>query len=237
MSKSGATGQVEDLKGVFISFEGIDGSGKSTVAARVAEAVRATGQDVVLTREPGGTDIAEAIRGVILGAAAAGMEAETETLLFSAARAELVAKLIEPSLQRGAIVVTDRFADSTLAYQWGGRGLSRDLVEASQVLATAGCRPALTILLDLPVDIALGRRAADSDGVNRLDQESVDFHHRVREAYLSLAREEPERWRVIDAMPSPESVLANVKEQIDATGLLTNRLLTAPMLDGAREAL
>lgn len=216
--------RAERMSGVFIALEGIDGSGKSTVAQRLADAVRAVGLEVVLTREPGGTAIGEQVRDVLLGARSLDMRPETEALLFAAARAQHVAELIRPALQRGAEVISDRFTDSSLAYQWGGRELSKELVIGAQTLATGGLEPDLKLLLDLPVELALRRRNPDADSSNRIDREAVDFHNRVREAYHSLAAADPQRWRVLDAAQPVDGVVEQAMRAIDESGLLSKRL-------------
>jgi dTMP kinase len=158
------------LSDVFIALEGIDGSGKSTIADRLVVAFQEAGEKAVLTREPGGTAIGEQIRTVLLGQASTSMLPVTEMLLFAAARAQLVGEVIRPALADGMIVVIDRFSDSSLAYQWGARGLDKRVVAFVQELATGGLEPDLKILLDLPVETALGRRMAESQDVNRLDR-------------------------------------------------------------------
>lgn len=193
------------MPGIFIVIEGIEGSGKTTAVRRLAEALEAAHYDVVATREPGGTAIGERIRAFLLDDRVA-FCAETEALLFAAARAQHVREVILPALERGAIVVCDRFVDSSLAYQWGGRGLPKEAVLAAQALATRGVVPDLKILLDLPVDAGLARRASDEGPMNRIDEESQAFHERVRSAYHALVAEDPGRWRVVDAGQSPESV-------------------------------
>jgi dTMP kinase len=192
--------------GVFITFEGIDGSGKSTVATEVVRRLRDQfDREIVLTREPGGTSLGEGVRELVLSAASTGITPVAELLLFSAARAQHVSEVIEPQLQRGSIIICDRFTDSTLAYQWGGRGVPRETIETAQVLATGGVSPELRVLLDLPVSVALARRHADVDSVNRFDAELTRFHQAVRDAYLSLIDERPDAWLVVDAnLPAPE---------------------------------
>jgi dTMP kinase len=214
----------EDTVGAFIAIEGIDGSGKSTVAERLASLVRDTGAEVVLTREPGGTEIGERIRQLLLDAHSAGMSPETEALLFAAARAQHVAEVIKPALERCAVVIIDRYVDSSLAYQWGGRGLQRDDVESIQRVAIGGVTPDLKLLLDIPVELALRRRFNEADTTNRLDKEAVQFHHRVRAAYLSLADGEERRWRVIDASRSPDQVLCEVIAAVNSSGILSETL-------------
>ncbi len=187
------------MSGFFISLEGTEGSGKSTVARQLAAAFRGEGGVVTATREPGGTPLGEEIRALLLNSDARGMTAETETLLFAADRAEHVARVIRPALDRGEIVITDRYVGSTLAYQSGGRGLPVSEVASAQQLATGSLLTDLTLLLDLPVAIGLRRRFKDASDANRLDRETIEFHERVRDAYLSLALADPDRWCIIDA--------------------------------------
>jgi dTMP kinase len=206
------------LAGFFVALEGIEGSGKTTVAKRLAEAFRAHGRVVTLAREPGGTAIGEQIRGILLASEAHAMTAETEAFLFAASRAQLVAETIRPALVRGEVVIVDRFTDSSLAYQWGGRGLELDAVVALQVLATGEVEPDLKLLFDLPVPQGLQRRFAGVNGTNRLDREAVAFHERVREAYYLLAVSDPERWRIIDASRPETEVWAEVWRAVVAFG-------------------
>ncbi len=187
-------------------MEGTEGSGKTTIAERLAESLRTLGHDTLVTREPGGTPIGELIRAVLFSPASSAMHAETEMLLFAAARAQHVAELIRPALERGAVVITDRFTDSSLAYQSGGRGLSFELVDSAQQLATSGLQPDLTLLLDLPVTTGLQRRFQDENPANRLDQETWQFHERVRMSYLALAAADPKRWRIVNAARDPHAV-------------------------------
>lgn len=183
----------------FLVFEGPEGSGKSTQARLLAESLSEAGFRVVQTREPGGTAISERIRSILLDSDAYAMLPETEALLYAASRAQLVGQVIRPALEDGAVVVCDRFVDSSLAYQAGGRGLRFADVEGIQRLATGGLRPDLRILLDLPVAMGLGRRFADPRGVNRLDAADLAFHERVRTCYLELVASDPDGWVVIDA--------------------------------------
>jgi dTMP kinase len=185
--------------GYFLVFEGPDGSGKSTQARLLADALEADGYRTVRVREPGGTRIGERVRDILMDHAHDRMLAETEALLFAAARAQLVGEVIRPALDAGAVVVCDRFVDSSLAYQVGGRGLRREDVGAIQQLATGGLRPDLRVLLDLPVEVGLRRRYADSPQVNRLDAADRDFHERVRACYWTLAGRDPDGWLVLDA--------------------------------------
>jgi dTMP kinase len=208
------------LPGAFIALEGIDGSGKSTIAERLVAALRQAGMRAILTREPGGTAIGEQIRVVLLGHASSSMLPATEMLLFAAARAQHVGEVIRPALAQGFIVVTDRFTDSSLAYQWGARGLPKRDVILTQELATDGLEPDLKVLLDLPVDVALRRRMSNSNDVNRLDREEIQFHTRVRDAYHSLAAADPARWRVVNADRAEDDVWADVWHTVVSHGLL-----------------
>ena len=205
--------------GVFISLEGLDGSGKSTMAERLVRAFRTAGLDALLTREPGGTTLGEHVRSILLRDESTTIVPRAETLLFAAARAQLVDEVIRPALERGAVIVTDRFTDSSLAYQWGGRGVDKHGVGAVQLMATAGLEPDIKILLDLPVETALGRRLSHGGHVNRLDKEAVEFHARVRNAYHRLAEADPGRWRVVDASRSEDQVWADVSRLVDLDGL------------------
>lgn len=184
----------------LISLEGIDGAGKSTQVELLAAALRAEGWPVVATREPGGTALGERLRDLLKGAVP--LAPRTELILFAAARAELVEEVIRPALDAGQVVLCDRFADSTRAYQGAGRGLDPALVEASITLATGGLAPSLTVLLDLPPALALARRPS-SPG-DRFESNTLGFLERVRAGYLELARAEPARWLVLDAtLPIP----------------------------------
>lgn len=184
-------------RGCFITLEGIDGCGKSTQAALLAEDLRRAGADPVMLREPGGTAISEKIRAILLDPSNAGMADECELLLYEASRAQLVRELIEPALTRGATVVCDRFLDSTFAYQHGGRGLPEELVDRCNELGSCGLVPDLTVVFDLPPARALAR--ATTGGADRLEAEGLAFQQRIRDAYLLLARREPDRVRLVDA--------------------------------------
>lgn len=214
------------MQGLFVSFEGPEGAGKTTQARRLAGDLRTEGHDVVLTREPGGTPLAEAIRGLILreaGTGGAPMSPATEALLFTAARADHVERLIRPALDAGKIVICDRFTGSTLAYQGGGRGLDAGALAAAQHLATGGLRPELTLLLDLPVRDGLARRFADGEGdaPNRLDAESEAFHERVRATYHRLAIADPATWVIVDADQPPVAVASVIGDTVRS--VLRNR--------------
>lgn len=198
-------------RGVFIALEGGEGAGKTTQARLLAIWLRDQGYDVVTTREPGATKIGMRLRAVLLDTAHAGLSARAETLLYAADRAEHVASVICPALDRGAVVVTDRFVDSSLAYQGWGRRQNTDEVAKLNRWATGGLLPDLTILLDLPPVGGLGRRARSAD---RLEAEPLDFHERVREGFLSLARAEPERYLVLDATRPAGQISREIQERI-----------------------
>lgn len=200
-------------RGVFITFEGGEGAGKSTQIRRLAAALEAQGRKVIVTREPGGTPLAEAIRGLILGPGASG-DALTQALLFAAARREHIRVLIEPALAAGAIVLCDRFADSTRAYQ-GGR-LPAPALDATISLATGDLAPDLTLLLDLSPETGLARargRGGDADTFERAD---LAFHADVRARFLALAKAEPGRIAVIDAGAGEADVAEVIRRVVDA---------------------
>lgn len=182
----------------FLAFEGPEGGGKSTQVRAVGRALAAAGVPHVVTREPGGTAIGEQIRAVLLGPENRAMMPKTETLLLLAARAQHVAEVIAPALGRGDVVLCDRFAGATYAYQGYGRDLPLAELRRLQQFAAGPLAPDLTLLFDLPAEIGLARRQQAGD-VNRLDAAGLDFHRRVREGYLALAAAEPERWAIIDA--------------------------------------
>lgn len=195
------------MSGSLITFEGIEGCGKSTQLARLAQALRATGGRVMVSREPGGTPIGDRIRALLLDSNANEMVATTEVLLYAAARAQHVAEVIRPALERGEIVLVDRFTDSTAAYQGAARQLAPAVVAQLAEIATSGLVPDLTVILDLPVAVGLARVGSRGQRHDRLEQESVSFHEAVRAAYLALARAEPTRCLVI-AGERDEGVIA-----------------------------
>jgi dTMP kinase len=197
------------VRGALLTFEGVEGSGKSTQAELLAAWLRERGVEVVLSREPGGTAIGERIRGVLLDVAGREMDGRTELFLYLASRNQHVREMILPALGRGAVVLLDRFADSSLAYQGGGRMLGERVVARLNKLATAGLRPELTILIDVAVDV--GRRRKDGALLDRLESERVEFHQRVRESYLRLARRAPKRIRVVDGARPAEELQVEVR--------------------------
>lgn len=200
--------EADKRRGVFLSLEGTDGVGKSTQVAKLVERLRSAGREVVSLREPGGTQLSERIRTILLDPAEDDMCAECELLLFEASRAQLVREVIEPSLTRGAVVVCDRFFDSTFAYQAGGRGLDAAMVRRANGLGCCGVVPSRTLVLDLDATEALAR--ATRQGADRLEAEGVRFQGRVRAAYLELSREEPDRVRLVDASGSEDQVARRV---------------------------
>lgn len=201
------------MPGLFVTFEGGEGSGKSTQVARLAARLRASGLDPLVTREPGGTPVGEGIRALLLDHERRPAPL-TEAMLMVAARAQLAATVLRPALEAGRIVLCDRYGDSTLAYQGGGRGLDHDLLAGWNRAATGGLVPDLTLLFDLPVPLGLGRRHAAAGAANRLDREPQEFHERVRARYLDLAAAEPGRWRVIDANVGVDELESRVWEAV-----------------------
>lgn len=197
--------------GTFITLEGTEGSGKSTQAARLAQALRAEGHAVLLTREPGGTPAAEQLRAVLLKNNSESLAPETEAFVILAARRQHVDHVIAPALQQGAIVICDRFVDSTLAYQGYARGLELKTLRAMNRWATGGLAPDLTLLFDLPVATGLRRRRRDAAGQNRLDRETTRFHEHVRSGFLELARKEPRRIKPVNAARSPDRIADDVR--------------------------
>ncbi|WP_322151460.1 dTMP kinase [Paratractidigestivibacter sp.] len=196
------------MQGVFITLEGADGCGKSTQAARLATALEEAGREVVRLREPGGTPISEKIRALVLDPANAEMAPECELLLFEASRAQLVREVIEPARTRGAVVLCDRFYDSTYAYQAAGRSIGEGTIRRANALGSCGVDPDRTLVLDMDTDAALAR--ATCDGADRMEAEGVAFQRRVREGYLRLAAEEPGRVRVVDASGTLDEVSARL---------------------------
>lgn len=202
---------------MFISFEGGDGTGKSTQCQRLIEKMTDEGYRVKLVREPGGTDVGEHLR-YLLKESGKPITSETELLLFLAARSELVRKVIRPNLDTGVIIIADRYADSTVAYQGYGRQLSLQMVRTANELATAGVWPDLTVLLDGEAELGLSRASARGATLTdqRFEGEGVEFHQRVRKAFLNLAVEEPGRWVILDASQTEESLSDQIWELVRA---------------------
>lgn len=191
-------GSADKPQGVFITFEGGDGAGKSTHVRFLAEALRERGREVVCLREPGGTEIGEKLRSIVLDPGNTALADQAELLVYEAARAQIVSEVIKPSLERGAVVLCDRFADSTVAYQAYGRGLSREFVDAANRFACQGVWPQRTILMrsDCSTEESLAR-ATRANGADRLELAGVDFHTRVNQAFLDIAEDDPQRVRVV----------------------------------------
>ena len=185
--------------GYFITLEGPDGSGKSTQCKWLAEHLQALGQPVLATREPGGSEIGEQIRELLHDLRNREMQPGAEILLFSASRAQLVGQIIAPRLAAGGVVLCDRYADSTYAYQGYGHGLDLDVLRTITEFATGGLKPDLTLLFDIDPGTGLKRRQAGGDEWTRMDDYALAFHQRVRQGYLALAKAEPERWVCLDA--------------------------------------
>ena len=200
-----------------MTIEGPDGAGKTSQAQRLRERLQAGGHQVLLTREPGGTAVGEQIRRILLDPTVGHLDPATDALLFNAARARLVREVIRPALERGDVVISTRFADSTIAYQGYGAGLPLADLESMAELATEGLAPDLTILLDLPVEIGLSRKSGHE--VTRFETEfDVDFHRRVRDGFLAIAAAQPQRFVVVDATRSEAEVAGAIGEAVD--GLL-----------------
>jgi len=208
---NGSTPPPAPPPGVLIAFEGGEGSGKTTQARLVAIWLRELGYDVVTTHEPGATKIGMRLRALLLDTAHTGMSPHAEALMYAADRAEHVASVIAPALARGAIVITDRYVDSSLAYQGAGRDLPVDEIARLNWWATGGRTPDLTILLDMDPMAGLSRRARSAD---RLEAEPADFHLRVRAGFQALARAEPDRYLVLDADRPPEQITRAIQERI-----------------------
>ena len=190
---------------MFITFEGVEGCGKTTQAKMLAARLEERGLSALVTREPGGAAISEQIRAILLDNKNDGMDAMAEALLYVASRAQFVAEIVRPALAAETVVICDRFADSTIAYQGYGRGLAIDTLGTLNRIATGGLAPDLTFLLDLPVAEGIARKR-NAGSLNRLDNAGEAFHERVRNGYHALAEADPARWRVIDAGAAPSVV-------------------------------
>ena len=200
------------MKGKFITFEGSEGSGKSTQAAFVLEYLKTKKVPVTLLREPGGVKISEAIRAILLDVKSAGMGDECETLLYMAARAQLVKEMLIPTLEVGTTVLCDRFLDSTVAYQGYGNGVDVKTIQQMGAFATKGIKPDLTLLFDIETEKGLARTNTKKD---RIELRSVEYHGRVRQGYLELARLEPKRIRVITVDKPKEEIFKRIKPLVD----------------------
>ena len=208
------------MPGVFITFEGIEGSGKSTQISRLLQHLTEQRRPVTLTREPGGTPIGDQVRRILLDPLNRLLDPTAELLLYAASRAQHLREVIRPALAMGRIVLCDRFSDATIAYQGYGRGLSVPVIRELDRIVTAGLRPRLTVLLDLPAETGLGRARGrnTSQGLHgeaRFENEDIAFHSMVRNGYLQLAKEEPERIHTVNAARSPEEVQEDIRTIVD----------------------
>lgn len=199
------------MRGAFITLEGGEGVGKSTQIAVAAEALETSGRSVVRTREPGGTPLAETIRGLLIDDLSETMDADTELLLMFAARNQHLANLIRPALARGEWVVCDRFTDATYAYQGAGRGIDAERIGQLETFVQHGMQPDLTLLLDAPIEVGMARAARRSSAADRFEREALDFFERVREGYLARAAADPRRFRIIDAAQPLDAVTAQIR--------------------------
>ena len=202
------------MKGIFITFEGGEGSGKTTIIKRLTEELTQKGYSVVCTREPGGSKIAEGIRNIILDKENPEMDYMTEALLYAASRAQHLSEKVKPALKEGKVVLCDRYLDSSLAYQGYARGLGIDRVYDINLYATEGLLPNLTLFVDIAPSVGLDRIKQNHREEDRLDKEKIDFHERVHSGYLEVARRFPERIKVVDGEQSVEEVYADVKKII-----------------------
>jgi dTMP kinase len=204
------------MAGLFITLEGIDSCGKTTQAQKLALYLRRMGFSVLLTREPGGDRIAEKIRRILLSKTNSEMTDLTELLLYEASRSQLTRRIIQPALKQSKIVVCDRYADSSLAYQGYGRGLNRTMVKDLNRIATSGLVPDLTILIDVPVKISLGRKDKEKTKKDRLEKEKFEFHQKIREGFLTIARQNRKRIRVVDGREDIDKTWRKVKRVVES---------------------
>ncbi|MEW6109096.1 MAG: dTMP kinase [Nitrospirota bacterium] len=202
------------MKGVFISLEGIEGTGKSTQATLLSEYLEDNGFRVVRTEEPGGTPISLKIRELLLSLDSRGMDPVTELLLYNAARIQHIKEVIEPALEKGYIVISDRFSDSTVAYQGYGRGIDLELIDSIDMISTGRLRPDITILLDIDVEKGL-QRNMEINKNDRLELEDINFHKNVRKGFINIAAKEPDRVKLIDCSDSIEVVHTKIVDIID----------------------
>jgi len=204
------------MKGLFITFEGIEGCGKSTQVKQLASHLKRSGFSVIVTREPGGTEIGEAIRSILLNANYISMSKITELLLYAASRHQHISEKILPAINDGNIVISDRYADATTAYQGAARAIPDDVISTVHEIATNGAMPDLTLLLDCPADIGLARvRNRSGKDIDRLERESIEFHENVRNGYLNIAKNAKKRVKILDATMDIDSIHNAVVNEID----------------------
>lgn len=201
---------------MFITFEGSEGSGKSTQINMLAAYLGQQGYEVLVTREPGGTHIGEQVRQCLHDVKNKEMTAAAEVLLYSASRSQLVREVIVPALENGVIVISDRYADSTMAYQGYGRQLDLDALGIITHFATGGLKPDLTILFDIDVEEGLSRRSVGGEEMNRMDLQEIAFYKKVRDGYIELVKQEPERWVIVDAGRPPDEIQNDVRRSVEA---------------------
>jgi len=204
------------MQGRFITFEGIDGSGKTTQANRLADWLTSRGRQIVLTREPGGTEISEKIRAILLDAANQRMAWLTEMLLYMASRAQHTEEVIKPAIHEGAIVISDRYMDATMAYQGYGRGLDTRVIETLNAIATSDVIPDVTILVDAPPETCQERMTSMKKTADRMERAGSEFQHKVREGYLKLAGQEPDRFHILDGTKSINQLERKVQNIVEA---------------------
>jgi dTMP kinase len=224
------------MTGFFITFEGIDFCGKTTQAKKLAKYLKAKGHDTILMREPGGEKISEKIRKVLLSEKNQEITPLTELLLYIASRAQLTQRVILPSLAQKKIVICDRYSDSTLAYQGYGRGLNKNMIKYLNQVSSSGLYPDLTILLDVPVEVSLTRKAKEANrfaslttrnkGGDRLEREKIEFHRKVREGYLKIANKNIKRIKIVDGTGNIEKTWEKVKSVVD--GFLKQKKFLSP---------
>jgi len=206
--------RIQNSKGLFVSFEGIEGCGKTTQALLLAKWLKSRGHQVIITREPGGTPLAEKIRKVLLDSRNHSMSPLTELLLLQASRAQHLAQVIIPALKAGQVVVCDRFADSSTAYQGYGRGMDLEMVNQLNQIAVDGCWPKLTLVFDLPVETGFARAAKRKRALDRMEQQQKTFHRKVRQGFLAIAKADPDRVKVLDGSFPPDVIQAAVRQLV-----------------------
>ncbi|MBI5806633.1 dTMP kinase [candidate division TA06 bacterium] len=206
--------RIQNSKGLFVSFEGIEGCGKTTQAMLLAKWLKSRGHQVIVTREPGGTPIAEKIRKVLLDSRNHHMSPLAELLLLEASRAQHLAQVIIPALKAGRIVICDRFADSSTAYQGYGRGMDLEMISRLNQIAVGGCWPRLTLVFDLPVEQGFARASKRKRALDRMERQQKAFHQKVRRGFLAIAKADPDRVKVLDGSFPPDVIQAAVRQLV-----------------------